>query len=196
MATKCLKRRHARTPHRKPPMRHLPDTMPATAPVPVANQDPADYRKALSCFATGVTVVTTRWQDSDWGMTCNSFSSVSLEPRLVLWSIRKAASSLEAFTQSGGFSVSVLSQPQQALARQFATGDMAARFANVPVQRQASERLRLSESLAWFDCSLHQLVDAGDHHIVIGQVQDFGWRDAAALGFWRSQFGQFQANPT
>lgn len=180
-------------------MRQLPDSLPFAATLaadrPVV-QDPAEYRKALSCFATGVTVVTTRWQDADWGMTCNSFSSVSLEPRLVLWSIRKAASSLAAFTRSDGFTVNVLSQPQQALARQFASGDMAARFANVPVQRQASERLRLRESLAWFDCSLHQLVDAGDHHIVIGQVQDFGWRDAAALGFWRSQFGQFEAHPT
>ena len=175
-------------------MRHMPDAMPAAQPAAAAAaSDPADYRKALSCFATGVTVVTTRWQDSDWGMTCNSFASVSLEPRLVLWSIRKAASSLEAFTQSGGFSVSVLSQPQQPLARQFATGDMAARFAGVDVVRQTSERLRLTQAVAWFDCSLHQLVDAGDHHIVIGQVQDFGWRDTAALGFWRSQFVEFQA---
>lgn len=179
---------------KKAPMRHMPDAMPVAQAAPaVPANDPADYKKALSCFATGVTVVTARWQDSDWGMTCNSFASVSLEPRLVLWSIRKAASSLEAFTQSGGFSVSVLSQPQQALARQFATGEMAARFAGVDVVRQTSERLRLTQALAWFDCSLHQLVDAGDHHIVIGQVQDFGWRDAAALGFWRSQFGEFQA---
>lgn len=177
-------------------MRHLHDGLPASAPLAtasVATQDPAEYRKALSCFATGVTVVTTRWQDADWGMTCNSFSSVSLEPRLVLWSIRKAASSLEAFTRSGGFTVSVLSQPQQALARQFASGDMASRFAGVPTHRLQSERLRLGEALAWFDCSMHQLVDAGDHQIVIGQVQQFGWRDAAALGFWRSQFGQFEA---
>lgn len=179
-------------------MRHMPDAMPTATPTPKAScsaQDPADYRKALSCFATGVTVVTTRWQDADWGMTCNSFSSVSLDPRLVLWSIRKAASSLDAFTRSGGFTVSVLSQPQQSLARQFATGDMASRFAGVPAERLGSERLRLTDSLAWFDCTLHQLVDAGDHHIVIGQVQDFGWRDAAALGFWRSQFGQFEALP-
>lgn len=177
----------------------MPDAMPVTPPQPAAQpagQDPADYRKALSCFATGVTVVTAHWQGQDWGMTCNSFASVSLEPRLVLWSIRKAASSLEAFTQSGGFSVSVLSQEQEAIARQFATGDMAARFAGVPVQRQTSQRQRLSEALAWFDCSLHQLVDAGDHHIVIGQVQAFGWRDdAEALGFWRSRFGQFEALP-
>jgi flavin reductase (DIM6/NTAB) family NADH-FMN oxidoreductase RutF len=174
-------------------MRHMPDAMPIAQTAPVlAPSDPADYRKALSCFATGVTVVTARWQDSDWGMTCNSFASVSLEPRLVLWSIRKAASSLEAFTQSGGFTVSVLSQPQQPLARQFATGDMAARFSGVDVVRQNSARLRLTQAVAWFDCSLHQLVDAGDHHIVIGQVQDFGWRDAAALGFWRSQFAELQ----
>lgn len=139
-------------------------------------------------------MVTTRWQDCDWGMTCNSFSSVSLEPRLVLWSIRKAANSLDAFTQSGGFTVSVLSHAQQALARQFATGDMDARFADVPLQRLVSERVRLSEAHSWFDCKLHQLVDAGDHHIIIGQVVDFGWRDTPALGFWRSQFGQFQVN--
>jgi flavin reductase (DIM6/NTAB) family NADH-FMN oxidoreductase RutF len=184
-------------------MRLMPDAMPTpmTAHAPenkslIQDPDPAEYRKALSCFATGVTVVTTRWQGIDWGMTCNSFSSVSLDPRLVLWSIRKTASSLDAYVQSGGFSVSVLAHAQQDLARQFASGDMAARFADVPVQRQASERLRLSEAMAWFDCRLHQLVDAGDHHIVIGQVQDFGWHDAVALTYCRSQFGQFQAKPS
>lgn len=180
-------------------MRHMPDTLPVTAPQSSAAavaQELAEYRKALSCFATGVTVVTTRWQGADWGMTCNSFSSVSLEPRLVLWSIRKAASSLDAFTQSGGFTVSVLSQPQHGLARQFSTGDMASRFAGVSALRLDSERLRLSEALAWFDCTLHQLVDAGDHQIVIGQVQAFGWEDVAALGFWRSQFGQFETLST
>lgn len=176
-------------------MRHMPDALPATASAP-SSQDPAEYRKALSCFATGVTVVTARWQEQDWGMTCNSFSSVSLDPRLVLWSIRKAASSLEAFTQSGGFTVSVLSQHQNATASQFATGDMASRFEGVPVQRLPSQRQRLSEALAWFDCDLQQLVDAGDHHIVIGHVKSFGWRDdAQALTFWRSRFGQFEALP-
>jgi 3-hydroxy-9,10-secoandrosta-1,3,5(10)-triene-9,17-dione monooxygenase reductase component len=174
-------------------MRQLPEA-PTAGPAVTPPADPADFRKALSCFATGVTVVTARWQEADWGMTCNSFASVSLEPRLVLWSIRKAASSLEAFTRSGGFTVNVLGHQQALTARQFATGDMASRFAGVPVQRQGSERLCLTEAMAWFDCSLHQMVDAGDHHILIGQVQDFGWRDTPALGFWRSQFGQFQAH--
>ena len=172
--------------------------MPADLHIPNAAHDEAQYRQALSCFATGVTVVTTRWQDQDWGMTCNSFASVSLTPRLVLWSIRKAANSLDAFTRSGGFCVSVLSQTQEGLARQFATGDMASRFAQVDVQREASGRLRLQHTVAWFDCQLHQLVDAGDHHILIGEVRDFGSQDGTALGFWRSQFGQFAsvAEPT
>lgn len=157
-----------------------------------ATQDPKEYRQALSCFATGVTVVTAHWQGSDWGMTCNSFSSVSLHPRLVLWCIRKEASSLAAFTQSGGFTVNVLSQHQASVAKQFASGDMAARFAGVPVHRQASQRQRLSEAVAWFDCQLHQLVDAGDHHIVMGRVVDFGRQDHThSLAYCRSQFGQF-----
>jgi flavin reductase (DIM6/NTAB) family NADH-FMN oxidoreductase RutF len=174
-------------------MRHIHDEL--TSPLaPLKPQDPAEYRKALSCFATGVTVVTAQWQGQDWGMTCNSFASVSLEPRLVLWSIRKAATSLEAFTQSGGFTVNVLSNQQEAIARQFATGDMASRFSGVPVQRQVSQRQRLTDAMAWFDCQIHQLVDAGDHHIVIGQVSEFGWHEEAqALGFCRSRFGQFEA---
>jgi flavin reductase (DIM6/NTAB) family NADH-FMN oxidoreductase RutF len=157
--------------------------------------DPAVYRKALSCFATGVTVVTTHWQDADWGMTCNSFSSVSLEPRLVLWSIRKASASLQAFLGSGGFSVSILAQPQANLARQFSAGDMSARFEGVTLHRQDSGRPRLAHALAWFDCSLHQSVDAGDHHILIGQVQDFGWQDTEGLGMWRSRLGRFEPLP-
>ncbi|PUE09574.1 hypothetical protein B9Z51_07415 [Limnohabitans sp. T6-5] len=178
-------------------MRHQTDALPSAAPdaLQAKTTDPADYRKALGCFGTGVTVVTARHDQQDWAMTCNSFSSVSLQPRLVLWSIRKEASSLQAFTQSGGFSVSVLAQNQAGLARQFASGNMAERFAGVPVQRQASERLRLEGAVAWFDCDLHQLIEAGDHVIVLGAVKDFGWQDSPALAFSRSQFGQFQALP-
>jgi flavin reductase (DIM6/NTAB) family NADH-FMN oxidoreductase RutF len=174
-------------------MRSLPDA-PSLAPA-ASQRDPQQYRHALSCFATGVTVVTTRWSGTDWGMTCNSFSSVSLEPPLVLWSIRKAASCLQAFMDAEGFTVSVLAQAQAPLARQFSSGDMAARFAGVPVHRRPTERLQLSEALAWFDCRLHQTVDAGDHHIVMGEVLDFGWREGPALGFWRSRLGQFEVLP-
>ena len=171
----------------------------ATPPIQTAANSADDavdtgqqYRQALSCFGTGVTVVSSHWDRQDWAMTCNSFASVSLNPRLVLWSIRREASSLDAFTRSGGFSVSVLSQAQQGLARQFASGSMSDRFSGVPVEREVSGRLRLSQALAWFDCDLHQTVEAGDHYVLIGSVKAFGQSDAKALGFWRSRFVQFE----
>ncbi len=180
-------------------VRHTPDTPEGAALAPInqaaavaAVPDSSDYRKALGCFGTGVTVITARHGGQDVGMTCNSFSSVSLNPRLVLWSIRKEASSFAAFTGAVGFTVNVLGQAQQATALQFARGSMAERFAGVPAQRQTSERLRLAGTVAWFDCDLHQLVDAGDHVIVLGAVRDFGWQDGPALAFNRSEFGQFQ----
>lgn len=162
-----------------------------TVPTPAPN-DHLDYRHALASFGTGVTVVTSRWQEQDWGMTCNSFASVSLEPRLVLWSIRREASGFEAFTRSGGFTVNVLSHAQQPLARQFATGSLEQRFAGVPQERLASQRVRLPGATAWFDCEVHQLVEAGDHTIVIGRVIHFASHDhKPALSFWRSKFNRF-----
>lgn len=177
-------------------MRLHPDALSASTPAvappaTAAANDHADYRHALASFGTGVTVVTTRWQDLDWGMTCNSFSSVSLEPRLVLWSIRREASSYEAFTRSGGFTVNVLSHAQQPLARQFATGSLEQRFKGVPQERLASQRVCLPGAAAWFECELHQLVDAGDHTIVIGRVLEYASQETPALSFWRSKFDRF-----
>jgi len=178
-------------------MRHLPDTLipssSVNAPVPPPASDVAEYRKALSCFGTGVTVVTAHYEAQDWGMTCNSFTSVSLDPRLVLWCIRKEASSLAAFTQSGGFSVSVLTEHQAATARKFAKGAMAERFEGESLVRQSSGRLRLSHCVAWFDCTVSQQVDAGDHYIIIGKVHDFGCIDEPPLAFSRSHFAQFKS---
>ena len=177
-------------------MRLLPDALSSgTTAAPPSPTDHSAYRQALGTFGTGVTVVTARWQDHDWGMTCNSFSSVSLEPRLVLWSIRREANSYEAFTRSGGFTVNVLSQAQEPLARQFATGSLEQRFAGVSLDKLASQRVRLSGAAAWFDCELHQLIDAGDHTIVLGRVIRFDSHDTPALSFWRSRFSRFDTAP-
>ena len=153
-----------------------------------------EYRNALSCFATGVTVVTTQHEQTDWGMTCNSFASVSLEPRMVLWSIRKNANSHVAFTQGAGYTVNVLTADQEALALQFAKGSLEERFAGVDMQRLDSGRLRLNQALAWFDCSLVQVVSAGDHDILLGEVQHFGWSDQSPLLFAQSKFGQMASS--
>ncbi|MEM8540674.1 MAG: flavin reductase family protein, partial [Pseudomonadota bacterium] len=125
-------------------------------------------KNAMGCFATGVTVVTTNVDGQDYGMTCNSFNTVSLDPALVLWSIRKESHSRQAFIEGGGYSVSVLGAHQRDMALRFAKGDPLGRFDGVPVVRLPSGRLMLADTVAWFDCTLEQVIDAGDHHVLIG----------------------------
>ena len=153
-------------------------------------------RDAMSHFATGVTVVTTRFDNHDWGMTCNSFSTVSLEPALVLWSIRKESLSHPAFTDrtnGGGYTVSVLAKAQQHLAMQFTHGTQAERFHNVPVEHHpTSLRPRIAGVVAWFDCQLEQVVTAGDHDILIGRVLDFGSHAGESLIYSERHFGSFK----
>jgi flavin reductase (DIM6/NTAB) family NADH-FMN oxidoreductase RutF len=153
-------------------------------------------RDAMSHFATGVTVVTTHFEGQDYGMTCNSFSTVSLEPALVLWSIRKESLSHIAFTKSGGYMVSVLASHQQAVAMQFTHGTQAERFHNVPVERgngqSSSPNPRIAGAVAWFDCQLKQVVTAGDHDILIGRVVDFGSHAGESLVYSQRHFGTFK----
>jgi flavin reductase (DIM6/NTAB) family NADH-FMN oxidoreductase RutF len=150
-------------------------------------------RDAMSHFATGITVVSTHFEGQNVGMTCNSFSTVSLEPALVLWSIRKESLSHSIFTQSGGYMVSVLAKEQQHLAMQFTRGTQEERFHNVAVEHCASStNPRIAHAVAWFDCKLEQVVTAGDHDILIGRVLEFGSHDGEALIYSQRHFGTFK----
>jgi flavin reductase (DIM6/NTAB) family NADH-FMN oxidoreductase RutF len=149
-------------------------------------------KDAMASFATGVTVVTSRHQDADVGMTCNSFNTVSMEPALVLWSIRKVSSSYKAFLHGGGYVVNVLAHDQKDVALKFTHGNQQERFAGLKTARTNSGRLRVVDALAWFDCELHQIVPAGDHDILIGRVLAFDRRDAEGLVYSRRTFGTLQ----
>lgn len=150
-------------------------------------------KDAMSCFTTGVTVVTTHLEGNDFGMTCNSFNTVSLEPAMVLWSIRKTSLSHGVFLQSGHYMVNVLAAHQKELAMRFATGDQKARFADLLVERGLDRAPRLPSSLAWFDCHLVQVVSAGDHDILIGQVRDFGANAGHGLAYSQRSLGVLAA---
>ena len=143
----------------------------------------------MSCFTTGVTVVTAHTQGQDWGMTCNSFNTVSLEPAMVLWSVRKTAASYAAFVNAGGYMVNVLGAQQKDLALQFAQGTQQARFAGQTCVRGINQHPRLDGVLAWFDCRLAQVVSAGDHDILIGEVVDFGSQAGHGLAYSQRSFG-------
>lgn len=134
------------------------------APIP-----PRELRTVLGSFATGVTVVTTYTPAGYAGLTVNSFTSVSLEPPLVLLCVRRRSTTGEAIECSGSFAINVLGREQEHLARHFCSGS-GDRFAGLDVRRRATGAPILGGVLAYLDCELEQALDAGDHRIVIGRV--------------------------
>jgi flavin reductase (DIM6/NTAB) family NADH-FMN oxidoreductase RutF len=132
--------------------------------------DPRTLRDALGCFATGVTIVTCRDPDgTPVGLTANSFTSVSLDPPLLLVCVAKTASSASALAAAGHFAVNVLQTGQQPQSIRFAARGED-RFGATAWQPGESGAPLLHESLGVFECRTHAMHDGGDHHIVIGEV--------------------------
>jgi flavin reductase (DIM6/NTAB) family NADH-FMN oxidoreductase RutF/pimeloyl-ACP methyl ester carboxylesterase len=135
-----------------------------------SGSDARTLRDALGCFATGVTVVTTFEPGGEpVGLTANSFTSVSLDPPLLLVCIAKTSSSLKALEQAGHFAINVLHIGQQPVSGLFAatTGE---RFRQTPWKRGQHDAPLLSNALANFECRKHQMHDGGDHVILVGEV--------------------------
>jgi flavin reductase (DIM6/NTAB) family NADH-FMN oxidoreductase RutF len=135
-----------------------------------SGHDPRTLRDALGCFATGVTVVTClceRGQPA--GLTVNSFTSVSLDPPLLLVCLAKQAASAAALIAAEHFAVNVLQTNQQPASIRFSTRDED-RFGTTPWSCGEGGAPVLAESLGVFECERKAVHDGGDHHILIGQV--------------------------
>jgi (E)-2-((N-methylformamido)methylene)succinate hydrolase len=155
---------------------------------PASRIDPLDLRRAFGAFMTGVTVVTTKDRDGLLrGFTANSFSSVSLDPPLLLVCLAKASASRETFARGPGFAVNILAESQKEISGVFASKRLN-KFEGVDWTPSASGLPLLSGAVAWFDCALHQIVDAGDHVVLIGRVLDYGHTDANPLGYARGGY--------
>lgn len=150
--------------------------------------DPAReaLKRAFGAFPTGVTVVATAGEAGPVGFTANSFTSVSLDPPLLLVCHGTHASSHAAFRAAGGFSVNVLAADQGDLARRFASR-VPDRFEGVRWRSGAGGPL-IDGTAAWFDCRTHSMHEAGDHTIMVGRVVDHGHEERDALAYWRGQF--------
>ncbi len=147
-----------------------------------------DLRAALGQFATGVAVVTTRGLNGrSVGLTINSFSSVSLEPPLVLWSLSRRSSSLADFSAARTVAIHVLSADQDKLARRFAT-PCADRFAGIARSIGPNGVPLLEGGVARFICTPHDHHEAGDHVIFVVRVERFDRLDGAPLIFHASRF--------
>ncbi len=135
-----------------------------------ARFDTRDLRRALGQYATGVTVVTTVHDGERFGMTANSFTSVSLNPPLVLWAAAKSSPSLAAFEATDHFVVNVLASDQHHLSRQFATSGIE-KFEGVPLARDMPPVIE--GTVAHFVCRRTDRVDAGDHVVFFGEIVEY-----------------------
>lgn len=150
--------------------------------------DPREFRNAVGAFATGVVVVTARDQSgTPVGVTANSFTSVSLDPPLVLWCLAKNAQSCLAFEQAEHFAVHILSAEQEDISTRFATrGEN--KFAGVGVDAGHGDTPLLGGSCTRMQCKTSAIHDGGDHIIIVGEVIAIDTNDIAPLVFHRGRY--------
>lgn len=149
--------------------------------------DAAHYRQVLGRFASGVTVITALHDDEPVGLAANSFTSVSLEPPLVLFCAGLTSSSWPRIKAAGHYCVNVLSSEQEAVSRQFAgKGD---KYEGIGWTRGPSGAPILNGVLAWIDCTIESVHDAGDHVLVVGRVLAMDATDGRPLTYFRGGYG-------
>ncbi|ABA80632.1 flavin reductase [Rhodobacter sphaeroides] len=167
----------------------MTDTFPAAK-----GFDPRAFRAAMGCFATGVTVITAQADGRRVGVTANSFTSLSLEPPLILWSLLKASSSYPVFEAASHFAVNILAHDQIALSNRFAcrTAD---KFDGLEVTEGAGGCLLLPDTCASIQCLRETILDGGDHWILIGRVSAFDSTDQAPLLFHRGAYSMARPHP-
>lgn len=150
--------------------------------------DSRQFRSALSQFATGVTVITTRLADGSFlGLTASSFNSVSLDPPLVLWSLSQGASSMPVFSGNSHYVINVLSGNQMALAERFAMR-IENRFEGVDFELSYTGLPILKGVSAWFECHNRSRYPEGDHVIFVGEVERCAVLPQPALVFHDGKF--------
>ncbi len=150
--------------------------------------DVADYRRALGSFPTGVTIVTAFDKAGQpWGLTANSFTSVSLAPPVISVCIAKSGRVFPTLAASGRFAVNILSESQQDLAMHFSS-DVENRFDGTQWHASEGGAPLLPGASARMDCFVHSRVDAGDHEILLGEVSRYDHAPTPPLVYCRGAF--------
>ena len=147
-----------------------------------------NLRQALGSFPTGVTVVSCLDKNKNpLGFTANSFTSVSLDPQLISICIDKESFNIDSFSITKHFAVSVLSEDQQSISTTFATPNED-RFQNVEWRTEDNGSPIIENAVAWFDCNTRQVIDAGDHLILIGEIIAFDSSPRTPLMYLRGNY--------
>ena len=154
--------------------------------------DPGKFRAAIGAFATGVAVISTRNSDGCHGMAVNSLTSVSLDPCLILFCVKRTSATGKAIKAQGEFAVNLLGDHQQHLIKQFCANPND-RFAGVPVRMSDCGMPLLAGSLAHMCCAVETVHESGDHDIVIGRVRSIEDNAGDPLVFFRGGYGGYHA---
>jgi 3-hydroxy-9,10-secoandrosta-1,3,5(10)-triene-9,17-dione monooxygenase reductase component len=154
----------------------------------MASTDPTTMRAVLGHFPSGVTIVTGAVDGVPAGFTCQSFSSLSLDPPLVLILPGRNSSSWPKIEATGRFCVNVLAHDQQDLSTTFARSGTD-KFAGVAWTPSMLGSPILAGATAWIDCTLYDCHDGGDHLIVVGAVHDLAAEESPPLVFHRGAYG-------
>ncbi len=149
------------------------------------------YRRALGCFPTGVAIVTAEAAEGAWALTVNSFVSISLSPRLVMWSLDHSGDRYAGFAGAPAWGVSILRADQVELSSRFAA------HRALPAEEHEIERLAaspdgapvLKDCLARFDCRTRARHHVGDHLLLVGEVVAFEAKPGDALTYFRGRYG-------
>ena len=160
-----------------------------------ANVDKAHFRHTCARFPTGVTILTVLdSQGAPHGMTASSFTSVSLEPPLVLVCVDHRATVMPHLRRSDHFAINILSEDQHELSARFARKGEG-RFTGIAWNPGCQGVPLIPGALAWFACGKHRLVDAGDHAILIGEVLDAAHREGRPLIYFSSGYHRLDGTP-
>jgi flavin reductase (DIM6/NTAB) family NADH-FMN oxidoreductase RutF len=155
--------------------------------------DPDTFRSVLGRFASGITVVTSRdAQGKDCGMTVNAFCSVSLIPPLVLVCVDHVASMHDMLLQASHFAVNILAAHQEPLSRRFSGPDEHTRFDGVGYGRGLTGVALLDDALAHIECRRVAQHDAGDHTVIVGEVEQATAHSARPLLYYRGGYAQLE----
>ena len=162
--------------------------MTVTTDLPVTRVEPGDFRHVLGHFASGITVVTAIDDGEPVGFACQSFTSLSLDPPLVLFCPSKSSTTWPRIQRAGRFCVNVLAEDQQKVSQKFAVsgGD---KFREIAWRPSNNGSPIIDDVLAWVDCTLENVHEAGDHYVVIGRVLELSVdREHKPLLFFRGEY--------
>lgn len=151
---------------------------------------PLNLRHAFGRFPTGIAVITTiDEQGNPYGLTINSFVSVSLEPPVLSWNVMHNSRAYEVISRAKSFMVHILSSEQQALSKRM-TGPIDQRFDGVSYRFNEIGLPVIDGCLAAFVCDLRSMISIGDHDIVLGDIQDYDYQHGEPLVYWQGNYGR------